>query len=82
MNIAGVVFLEENVDNFQRNVSGGHLVFQNEANFSLREAYPSIKMSCKLGERSCSSFPLRALTPKISLKMTLVRYLAAVDDLQ
>ena len=29
-----------NVDNFQRNAGGGHLVFQNEANFLPRERYP------------------------------------------
>ena len=51
----------KNVDNFQRNASRGHLVFQNDANFSLTEAYPSMKISCKFGE------PLRALTLNISL---------------
>ena len=30
----------ENVDNFQRNARGGHFVFQNEADFLPREAYP------------------------------------------
>ena len=30
----------ENVPNFQRNTRGGHLLFQNEANFSPIEAYP------------------------------------------
>ena len=55
------------VDNFQRNACSGHLVFQNEANFSSREAYPLMKISCKFGEPSLCSFPLRALTPKTSL---------------
>ena len=36
----------------QRNASGGHLVFQNEANFSPREAYLPMKISCKFGEPS------------------------------
>ena len=57
----------KNVDYFQRNALGGHFVFQNEAIFSLREAYPPMKISCKFGEPSWCSFPLRALTPKISL---------------
>ena len=64
----------KNVANFQRNVRGGHLVFKNEANFSPREAYPPMKISCKFGEPSWCSFPLRALTPKISLKMASLRY--------
>ena len=38
------------VDNFQRNACSGHLVFQNEANFSPREAYLQMKISCKFGE--------------------------------
>ena len=54
------------VDNFQRNAHGGHLVFQNETNFSPREAYLPMKISCKFGEPSWCSFPLRALTLKIS----------------
>ena len=33
---------QKRVDNFQRNARGGHLVFQNEANFSPREAYPPL----------------------------------------
>ena len=45
----------------------GHLVFQNEAILFPREAYPPMKISCKFGEPSCCCFPLRALTPKISL---------------
>ena len=56
-----------NVDYFQRNARGSHLVFQNEAIFLPREAYPPMKISCKFGEPSCC-FPLRALTPKISLR--------------
>ena len=58
----------QNVDYFQRNARGGHLVFQNEATFLPREAYPRMKISCKLGEPSCCYFPLRALTPKISTR--------------
>ena len=54
----------KNVYYFQRNARGGHLVFQNEAIFVPREAYPPMKISCKFG---LCSFPLRALTPKISL---------------
>ena len=42
----------KNVDNFQRNARGGHLVFQNEANFLPIESYPLIKISCKFGEPS------------------------------
>ena len=57
----------KNVQNFQRNAHGGHLVFQNVATFSPREAYPPMKISCKFGEPSWCSFPLRALTPKISM---------------
>ena len=45
----------KNVDYFQRNARGGHLVFQNEAIFSPREAYPSNLV-----------FLLRVLMPKIS----------------
>ena len=45
------------------------LSFQNEANFSPREAYLLMKISCKFGEASWCSFPLRALTPKISLRV-------------
>ena len=56
----------KNVDYFQRNARGGHLVFQNEAIFSPREAYPPMKISCKFGGPSWCSFPLRALMPKIS----------------
>ena len=59
----------KNVDNFQRNARGSHLVFQNEATFSPREAYPPMKISCKFGEPSWCSFPLRALTLKISLRV-------------
>ena len=59
---------QKNVDYFQRNARGGHLVFQNEAIFLPREAYPPMKISCKFGEPSCCCFPLRALTPKISLR--------------
>ena len=58
--------LWKNVDNFQRNARGGHFVFQNEANFSPREAYPPMKISCEFGEPSWCSFPLRAL---ISLRV-------------
>ena len=43
---------EEKVDNFQRNAQGGHLVFQNEVNFSVRETYLQMKISCKFGEAS------------------------------
>ena len=55
------------VDNFQRNACSCHLIFQNEANFSPREAYPPMKLSCKFGEPSWCSFPVRALVSKISL---------------
>ena len=58
---------QKKVDNFQRNARGGHLVFQNEANFSSREAYLPMKISCKFGEPSWCNFPLRALMSKISL---------------
>ena len=44
------------------------LVFQNEAIFVLREAYPPMKISCKFGEPSWCSFPLRALMLKISTR--------------
>ena len=44
------------------------LFFQNEAIFVPREAYPPMKISCKFGEPSRCRFPLRALTPKISLR--------------
>ena len=37
------------------------LFFQNEANFSPREAYLPMNISCKFGEASWCSFPLRAL---------------------
>ena len=40
------------VDYFQRNAHGGHLVFQNEAIFLPREAYPPMKISCKFGDLS------------------------------
>ena len=60
--------VEKNVDYFQRNARGGHLVFQNEAIFLPREAYPPMNISCKFGEPSCCCFPLRVLTPKISLR--------------
>ena len=56
------------VDNFQRNACGGHLVFQNEANFSSTEAYLQMNISCKFDEPSWCSFPLRVLTPKISVR--------------
>ena len=55
----------EKLDNFQRNVQDSHLVFQNKANFSRREAYLPMKISCKFSEVSWSSFLLRALTSKI-----------------
>ena len=58
----------ENVNYFQRNARGGHLVFQNESVFLPREAYPTMKIFFKFGEPSCCRFPLRALTPKISLR--------------
>ena len=43
---------KKKVDNFQRNTCGSHFVFQNDANFSPREAYPPMKISCKFGEAS------------------------------
>ena len=43
---------KKNVDNFQRNARGGHLVFKDEANFLPIEAYPPIKISCKFGDPS------------------------------
>ena len=55
-------------DNFQRNAHGGHLVFQNDANFSPGEAYLLMKTSCKFGEASWCSFPLRTMS-KISLRV-------------
>ena len=45
----------------------GHLVLPNEANFSPREAYLPMKLSCKFGAASWSSFLVRVLTLKISL---------------
>ena len=39
---------QKKVHNIQRNARGGHLIFPNEANFSPREAYPLMKISCKL----------------------------------
>ena len=59
---------QKKVYNFQRNGRSGNLVFQNEADFSPREAYIPIKISCKFGEPSCCSFPLTELTSKISLQ--------------
>ena len=67
----------KNVDYFQRNARGGHLVFQNEAIFLPREAYPPMKISCKFGEPSCCCFPLRALTLKISLRAAVAAAAAA-----
>ena len=61
----------ENVDNFQRNARSGHLVFQNEANISPREAYLTMKISCKFDEPSWSSFPLRLLMSKISVRVAV-----------
>ena len=43
------------------------IIFQNEAIFIPREAYPPMMISCKFGKPSWCSFPLRALIPKISL---------------
>ena len=37
-----------------------------------------MKTSCKFGERSGCSFPLRALRPKISSKITSVRYFGSL----
>ena len=54
------------VDNFQGNAQGGHLVFQNEANFSHSEAYLSLKISCKFSEATWSSFLPRAQIDLIS----------------
>ena len=59
------------VDNFQRNAHDEHLLFKNEANFSRREAFLLMKISYKFGKASWSSFLLRALTSKISLRMAL-----------
>ena len=53
----------EKVDNFQRNAR-----FQNETNFSPREAYLPMKIFCKFGEPSWCSFALTALVSKISLR--------------
>ena len=58
----------EKVANFQRNPHGDNLVFQNEANLSPREAYSQMKISCKVGEPSWCSFPLRVFTSKIYLQ--------------
>ena len=55
------------VDNFQRNYQGGYLDLQNEVNFSPRETYLAIKISCKCSEASWCSFPLRVLASKISM---------------
>ena len=57
---------QKKVDNFQRKARRLHLVSQNEANFSPREAYLPMKISCNFGEASWCSFLLRALTSKIS----------------
>ena len=38
----------KNVDYFQRNARGGHLVFQNEAIFLSREAYPQSRYPANL----------------------------------
>ena len=43
---------QKNVDNLQRNAHSSHLVFQNEANFSPREAYLPMKIFCKFGKAS------------------------------
>ena len=55
------------VDNFHRNAQGGHVVFQNEANFNRREAYLPMNTSCQFGEASWSCFQLRVLPSKIFL---------------
>ena len=53
---------KKKVDNFQRNARGSHLVFQNEANFSAREAHLPLRIFCQFGEASWCNLPLRALT--------------------
>ena len=35
---------KKKINNFQRNAHDGHCVFQNEANFNPREAYPPMKI--------------------------------------
>ena len=47
------------------------LTFQNEAYFSPREAYLPKKISCKFGEASWYSFPLRALGNLSPLKQSI-----------
>ena len=47
---------------FQRNACDSHLVFQNVAYFSLREAYLLMKISCKFGEASW--FPTESVIVK------------------
>ena len=42
--------------------------FKEMPNFSPREAYPLMKISCKFGEPYWCSFPLRVLTLKISTR--------------
>ena len=59
---------QQKVYNFQRFAQDDHLIFQNEANFSCIEAYLTTKIF-KFGKASWSSFPLRALTSKISLRV-------------
>ena len=53
-------------DNFLRNAQGGHLVFQNEANFSPREVYLPIRYPANLVKLAGVVFS-RVLTSKISL---------------
>ena len=52
------------LNNFQRNARGGHFAFQNEANFSPREACPPMMISCNFGEPSWCSFPVRGVNAK------------------
>ena len=54
------------VDNFQRNGHGGSLVFQNEVNFSPREAYLSMKISRKFCEATASRHNLAATHLNVS----------------
>ena len=63
------------LDNVERNTHGSHPVFQNEANLSLREVYPPMRISCKFGEASWCSLPLRGLKSKISLHVAVERML-------
>ena len=50
------------VDNFQRNVCSSNLVFQNESNFSPREIYLPMKISCKFGKVSSKNVKVKNIS--------------------